>query len=153
MEHAVVSKLHSGTSIRSVGHVRPKTGVCSSNTSHQYLFISTVNLTSEEYQKILDVAPPDHHSDEFVSFLRTNNTVILETPEWLVVKNIKYHDEEKPWYTAFDLNPEYTLEYKLQLLQWEFPEYKMIIHPVIVRTVKRFHVHLIRVDKEYTICV
>ena len=110
-----------------------------------------MNISSEQYQKLLDAAPPDHLSDEFVQYLRDKNRVVLETPDWIVIENVKYHDEELPWYTAFDLNPDFTLEYKLQQLQWEFPEWKTIIHPAMIRTVKRFHVHLIRCDKEYKV--
>jgi hypothetical protein len=110
-----------------------------------------VNITSEQYQKILDSAPPDHLSDEFLTYLRTKSVVVLETPDWLVVENIKYHTKELPWYTAFDLKPDNTLELKLLSLQWELPEWKIIIHPIVIRTVKRFHVHLIRCDLEYKV--
>ena len=110
-----------------------------------------MNITLEQYQKILTSAPPDHMSEEFITFLRSTSVVINETPDWLVIENVKYHTEELPWYTAFDLKPENTMEYKIQLLQWEHPEYKIIIHPIIIRSVKRFHVHLIRCDKEYIV--
>lgn len=110
-----------------------------------------MNITSEQYQKILDSAPADHLSEGFVDYLYTKSKVVLKTEDWIVVENIKYHTKELPWYTAFDLNPDNTLEYKLQLLQWELPEWKIIIHPVIIRTIKRFHVHLLRCDKEYTV--
>lgn len=113
--------------------------------------ISTLNITEEQYQKVLDSAPPDHMSEEFLLFLKTSSKVILETPDWLVVENIKYHTEELPWYTAFAVKSDMTLEYSLQQLQWELPEYKIIIHPVMIRSVKRFHVHLIRVDKKYIV--
>lgn len=111
-----------------------------------------MNITTEEYQKILDSAPPNHTSEEFLIFLRENNVVILETPEWLVIENIKYHTKELPWYTAFDKKAkDLALEYKLQLLQYEFPEYRYMWNTVFARSVKRFHVHLFRVDKEYVI--
>jgi hypothetical protein len=108
-----------------------------------------MNITSQEYESILSSAPPDHSSQEFIDWMRDNNKVVLETKEWLVVENIKYHTTEYPWYTAFDLDKDLTWEYKIQLLMWEFPVMKVIIHPVITRTVKRFHVHLIRADKQY----
>lgn len=110
-----------------------------------------MNIPQKEYDALLERAPQDHLSDEFVEWLAENNRVVLRTPDWLVIENVKYHKEELPWYTAFDLRPGYTWEYKLQLLQWEFPEWKQIIHPVIARSIKRFHVHLIRVDKVYSV--
>lgn len=110
-----------------------------------------MNITSEQYQKILDSAPADHLSPDFIVYLKKTSKVVMETEDWFIVENIKYHTDELPWYTAFDLNPDMTLEYKLQNLHWEFPEWKVIIHPVIIRTVKRFHVHLIRCDKEYIV--
>lgn len=110
-----------------------------------------MNISEIEYQKIIDSAPPDHHSDEFIKWIEERNHIVLKTADWLVIHNLKYHTKELPWYTAFDLKPEHTLEYKIQLLQWEFPEWKMILHPVIARSVRRFHLHLIRLDKTYTI--
>lgn len=127
---------------------------CTSYTNRQYFIRAKVllmNISSKKYQAILDKAPADHHSDEFIKFLARNNRVVLRTPDWLVIENIKYHTKELPWYTAFDLKPEHTLEYKLQLLQWELPEWKIIIHPAIARTIKRFHLHLIRVDQVYNV--
>jgi hypothetical protein len=108
-----------------------------------------MNITNEQYEGILDVAPPDHNSEEFLQFLRDNNVVVLETPEWLVIENVKYHTPELPWYTAFDKGIDKVIDFRLQMLQWEFPEYRYIVNSVYARTVKRFHVHLLRVDKEY----
>lgn len=108
-----------------------------------------MNITTEQYEGILSSAPPDHHSDEFLSFLRNNNVVILETPEWLVIENVKHHTEELPWYTAFDKGEDKVVDYRIQLLQWEYPEYRYMINSTYACSVKRFHVHLLRVDKEY----
>lgn len=110
-----------------------------------------MNITTEQYEGILNSAPPDHNSEEFLTFLRNNNVVILETPEWLVIENVKYNTPELPWYTAFDKGTDKVVDYRLQMLQWEFPEYRYMINSVYGRTVKRFHVHLMRIDKEYTI--
>ena len=109
-----------------------------------------MNITPEEYKAVQDTAPGDHHSDEYVEYLR-KSPVVIETKEWLVVENIKYHTEEKPWYTAFLLCPDMTLEYTIQMLKWEFPEYRMIINPTLTQSVKRYHIHLIRIDKKYTV--
>jgi hypothetical protein len=110
-----------------------------------------MNITQQEYEDLLDSAPDDHSSDEFIEWLVDNNIVVFNAEGWVVIENIKYHNEELPWLTAFDVRPEMTWQYKLQLLQWEFPEWKIIIHPPILRSVKRFHVHLIRSDKKYIV--
>jgi len=127
---------------------------CSSNTNRQYfnrVKVLLMNITEQEYEDVLEEAPDDHLSQEFVDWLRATNIVHKDIEGWLVVKNIKYHKEDRPWLTAFDLLPEMTLEYKIQLLQWEYPEYKMIIHPKIIRSIKRFHIHLIKADREYRV--
>ena len=110
-----------------------------------------MNITNEQYEEILNVAPPDHNSEEFLCFLRDNNVVVLETPEWLVIENIKYHTPELPWYTAFDKGVDMVVDYRLMALEWEFPEYRYMINSIYTQSIKRFHIHLIRVDKEYTI--
>ncbi len=110
-----------------------------------------MNITTEQYEGILTSAPPDHSSVEFLTFLREHNVVILETPEWIVIENIKYHSKESPWYTAFDKGSGYILDYKLQLLQWEFPEYNYLINSVFTSSIKIPHIHLLRADMEYKI--
>lgn len=110
-----------------------------------------MNLSEKRYEAFLSQAPKDHNSPEFVEWMKENNKIVLLTPEWLVVENVKYHTKQKPWYTAFDLRPDMTLEYKLQALQWEFPEWKMLIHPKIVQSIRRYHVHLLRVDTSYLV--
>lgn len=124
------------------------------NTNRQYFNrdkVLLMNITTQEYEDLLDEAPEDHMSDEFIRWLENNNIVVLKTEGWLVIENVKYHTKELPWLTAFDLMPEMTWQYKLQLLQWEFPECKIIIHPPITQTVKRFRVHLIKADRQYTV--
>lgn len=110
-----------------------------------------MNITTEQYEGILNSAPPDHNSEEFLDFLRNNNVVILETFDWLVIENVKYHKEELPWYTAFYKGEDKVIDYALQQLQWEFPEYRYMLNSVFARSVKRLHIHLFRVDKEYVI--
>jgi len=39
---------------------------------------------------LLDKAPKDHMSEEFLQFLRENNKVIYEDIFWLVIANCKY---------------------------------------------------------------
>lgn len=101
----------------------------------------------DEYKQLMLNAPP-HDSDEFVQFLRDNNTVRLETPEWIVVENFKYHTKEREWLTAFDLKPNMTLESKILLLEIEYPNHTFIQHSLRTRTVTRRHLHLIK-DSDY----
>lgn len=110
-----------------------------------------MNITTEQYERIRSSAPKDYSSVEFLHFLRENNVVVLETPEWLVIENIKYHTLESPWYTAFDKGCNYILDYKLQLLQWEFPECRYLLNSVYTAEVKLLHIHLLRADKQYVI--
>jgi len=110
-----------------------------------------MNITNEQYEGILNVAPPDHNSEEFLQFLRENNVVILETPEWLVIENVKYNTPELPWYTAFDKGVDKIIDYRLMMLQHDFPEFRYLINSVYTTTIKRFHIHLFKVDKEYII--
>lgn len=111
-----------------------------------------MNITTEKYEGILNSAPRDHSSVEFLNFLRSNNVVVLETPEWLVIENIKYHlKDEAPWYTAFDKGGDFILDYKLQLLQWEFPESRYLINSAFTSTIKLLHIHILRADKKYII--
>jgi hypothetical protein len=108
-----------------------------------------MNITNKEYEALLASAPPDHNSEEFLLFLRAKNKVVMETPDFLVVENVKYHTEEAPWYTAFFKHDRWADSLNLQLLQHDFPEFRYMINSVFARSIKRFHIHLLRVDKEY----
>jgi len=103
------------------------------------------------YDQLLS-GTPDHKSPLFLQFLRDNNTVILETGEWLVIENYKYHTPESPWYTAFwkghkcdDLQCEAwwtdidELWYHDDWADWEW-----LKKPVSKQTVKRFHIHIFK---------
>lgn len=110
-----------------------------------------MNITTEQYERIQSSAPKDYSSVEFLLFLRENNVVVLETPEWLVIENIKHHTKESPWYTAFDKGCNCILDYKLQLLQWEFPEYRYLLNSVYTAEIRMPYVHLLRADSQYVI--
>lgn len=91
---------------------------------------------------LLEKAPEDHLSLEFLDYLRENNVVIGENNEWLVIENCKYHTKEKPWYTAFHklkYTPSFSDIEELGLL---YQQFSMTIKSPQKRTVKRFHVHL-----------
>ena len=84
--------------------------------------------------KLLEQAPKDHNSDEFLVFLRENNEVVFEDPWWLVIKNCKYD-----WLTAFAKNEQgglINLMEKYGHLEWK-------VKPKEKRTVDRFHMHFI----------
>ena len=97
------------------------------------------------------MAPKDHKSNEFQDWLRDNNTVNKETDEWLVIENIKYHREEKPWYTAFLKEDRVGLDVVLTSLMLEYPGYSIILHHPAHQTIRMFHVHLIKGDRPYTV--
>lgn len=91
------------------------------------------------YEELLKLAPP-HDSDEFLTFLEENNEVVYSTGDWLIVKNYKYHTEEKPWLTAFStLIP---FDGDIQSLCASFSDWKWIKKHPKDQTVKRFHIHL-----------
>jgi hypothetical protein len=91
---------------------------------------------------LLEQAPKDHMSIEFIQFLREKNVVVKEMKNWLIIENCKYHTKEKPWYTAFykKLIPE---QHELgQLLVFAPFGYNVMIKPPEERTVQRWHAHI-----------
>lgn len=93
---------------------------------------------------LLKKAPKDHHSEEFLQFLRENNEVIEETPWWLVIANCKYDTSEKRWFTAF-FKPRWLGSLPSDVLKYLNPNYghlTWLIKAPKDRSVKRFHVHL-----------
>lgn len=83
----------------------------------------------------LENAPKDHHSEEFLQYLRENNEVVTEVFDWLVIKNCKY-----PWLTAFAKIDTPNLFPLMEL----YGQYEWRVKPANKRTVKRFHIHLIK---------
>ena len=94
--------------------------------------------------ELLEKAPKDHLSDEFLQFLRENNEVIEENDLWLIVANCKYDTPGKRWYTAFwkpakiRMAPMSSLGY----LSEAYGHLTWLIKAPKDRSVKRFHVHL-----------
>lgn len=102
-------------------------------------------MKEEEYQELLKQAPQDHFSDEFIQFLRDNNEVVEENENWLIIKNCKDSND----YTAFFIRDIWKNVYKMFLMdmpdlikKYENREWK--IKAPHKRTVKLFHVHLIK---------
>jgi hypothetical protein len=90
---------------------------------------------------LLEQAPKDHNSPEFLEFLRENNEVIFEDPFWLVIANVKYDDKVKRrWFTAFTVDPNNihisaAFDEEFAYLEWKKK-------PRDKQTVKRFHIHM-----------
>ena len=93
---------------------------------------------------LLDKAPKDHMSEEFLQFLRENNEVVEETPCWLIVANCKYDKPEKRWFTAFYKLPHGIMGgcRDMRFLPERFFAWNWLIKAPKDRSVKRFHVHL-----------
>ena len=105
-------------------------------------------MKDNQYKEFLDRAP-DHNSHEFIVFLRENNTIVVESEDWLIVENLKYHSTELPWYTAFHKREQELLGYSVRNLEILMPNYRYMFHPVSNRTVDRFHIHLLDAGLEY----
>lgn len=93
------------------------------------------------YEELLLQAPA-HDSPEFITFLEDNNEVVLKTENWLVVKNVKYHTEEKPWLTAFHIEG----KLDVSVLDTHFNDWRWEKKPLTRRTISRFHIHLTHED-------
>ncbi len=106
-----------------------------------------MNITLEEYRILIDIAPGDHSSCEFVTYFEARFNVFLKTEDWLVIEHPVYHKNESPWYTAFLLHDKNILDYNLQLLQWEMPGMKILLEPKASSEVDRFCVHMFKSDR------
>ncbi len=99
------------------------------------------------YDELLAGAPA-HDSIEFIQYLRNNNPIVFENPQWLVIKNFKYNTPERAWYTAF--HKPYTIgDYRSEWWQdvdilwyqgWQ--DWTWLKKPASEQTVKRFHIHI-----------
>lgn len=99
---------------------------------------------AKTYEQLLAEAP-DHMSDEFLQYLRDNNVVVTEVSHWLIIENCKYHTKERPYYTAF-FKPALDILTIADLKELGHAVFNMdmLIKASARRTVKRFHVHLIK---------
>ena len=92
---------------------------------------------------LLEKAPKDHLSEEFITFLRNNNLVVEENEDWLVIKNCKrpdrltafskYESTYQAWHSMASLYMLLDVKYA----SWEWKK-----KPARKQTVKRFHVHI-----------
>ncbi len=103
----------------------------------------------KDYETLLKEAP-EHHTPEFLQYLRDHNKVVYEDYNWIVIENYKYHTDERPWYTAFTIKMAHGLEHvgdtRITGLMFRFPEFDLLLKAFERRSVKRFHVHLIKAD-------
>lgn len=88
-----------------------------------------------------------------ISYLRDNNIVVFENEFWLVIENMKFHKKEFPWHTAFikkDIGHFYAIS-KLQTLPRRYKDWEWMINHPNKKSVKRFHVHLLKNPLEFEI--
>lgn len=110
--------------------------------------IQSIEDAHDKSYPLLEKAPSDHLSPEFLEFLRANNVVEWESDQWLVIRNCKYWTEEKPWLTAFWIGynrldgREWWQD--IDILWYEFGDWKWVKKAASKQTVKRFHIHLIK---------
>lgn len=95
------------------------------------------------YKKVLADAPPSNRP-EFIDYLRDNNEVIWEDKKWIVIKNMKYWDEENAWQTAFPKNVPYMPKLVNDLLDL-YQDWEWLKKSPERQTVPgRFHIHFYR---------
>lgn len=101
------------------------------------------------YQKLLKNAP-EHDTPEFLQFLRNNNIVVYENDKWLVIENCKYHSATYPWYTAFHktYNTAWFQDINTMLCDNDWEEWAWLKKSAHDQSVKRFHIHLYREEKD-----
>lgn len=87
---------------------------------------------------LLEQAPKDHKSYEFLQFLRDKNKVLWEDSFWLVIENCKYG-----YPTAFVKYP--GLPVQMDKLVEKYGQYEWKVKPADKRTVTRFHIHILTV--------
>ena len=90
---------------------------------------------------LLEKAPKDHDSEEFLQFLREHNEIIYDGVYWLIIANCKYDKPERRWYTAFLKRENYN---PLAPLVGLFGDWEWLKKPAGKNSVRRFHIHLIQ---------
>lgn len=109
-------------------------------------YAGSVGRYTMNYRTLLKNAPR-HDSPGFITYLRKNNPVVFENPQWIVIENFKYHTEDRPWWTAFhkappkDVNRPWYAD--MDILWYEFGDHEWIKKSASKQTVKRFHIHVI----------
>lgn len=97
---------------------------------------------------MLQEAPKDHYSKEFVNFLRNKNVVVWENTNWLIIENCKYHTPERKWWTAFFIHPELRIPEREHLgsLVYYMPyDMALMVKDTSKRSVARWHAHIFEV--------
>lgn len=104
---------------------------------------------------LLEKAPKNHHSPEFLQFLRDNNTVVFENDYWLFIENCKYNNQDgnKRWHTAFLKSNQgwfimqdahyHALKSAMIMSDLDYTQWEMRIKAPKNRSVGRYHVHFI----------
>lgn len=100
---------------------------------------------------LLTKAPKDHNSQEFLDFLRANNTVVCENKHWLIIENCKYHTPEAKHHTAFIksnqgwflMNDEHYKSLLSLIIAMGYTTWTLVIKKPADRSVGRLHVHFI----------
>lgn len=108
-------------------------------------------MTEQEYLVFLEKAPKDHFSNEFKLFLMNNNIIRELEGDWLIIENKKYWTKENDWLTAFYFpglshhrkDQDWALM-DLRTLSKKYGDREWLIKAPSKRTVKVFHIHLIK---------
>lgn len=98
------------------------------------------------YDELLAGAP-EHDSEAFLQYLRDNNTVVFEGPNWLIIENFKYHSAERPWLTVFWKHTQQmknSLQFSVGLMNVleQYPDWTWLKKTAEDQSVKRFHIHI-----------
>jgi len=93
---------------------------------------------------LLQLAPEDHNSKAFIFFLVANNKVLINTDDWLIIENCKYHFPDREWWTAFYIGSgrkpsREALGYLFYLVPYDW---NMMLKDPQKRSVSRYHVHI-----------
>lgn len=99
----------------------------------------------KNYKNLLKNAPK-HDSVDFLEYLRKNNKVVFDNPQWIVIQNAKYHTKKKPWYTAFHKPSTKGLSdwcMDIDILWYIYgPTWNYLVKSDKKQTIKRQHVHI-----------
>lgn len=96
---------------------------------------------------LLEKAPKDHFSEEFIDFLRDNNEVIDESECWIMIANCKYDTPEKRHYTCFPKVNScrfYEGILPMRLFEKHCMGWEILVKREEERTVKLWHCHFIQ---------
>lgn len=98
-------------------------------------------MNDDEYKLFCEIVP-DHNSISFLQFLARHNKVVFENNEWLIIENIKYHTEKRPWHTAFLKGIKTNNVPTMKLFKQMYSDWNWLKKESTKQTIKRFHIHL-----------